>query len=167
MKTRVFISPGRAVFSVLIFFALILAGCTNRFTTPNTALELGSNLIPKQQGHSTTVFAVDFKRYNTVIIIKRYGVRPINFETVEMTHGFEYELHYEEISSGLMALLNSALKKAGFESIDAFVDQYAAAPPLYTGSRFAAIPPELGQTMYNVALRSDEEINKYRLRYND
>lgn len=141
-----------------ILFILILSGCTgHRVNIPRNQLNLSSQQAAHLNQKSLTVYAVEFEQFDTTIWVKKFGIKQIDKQTIEILHGISYDIEHQEISPGLMAKLELVLRKYQYEDIEAFIKAYSSGTTLFPDSKFIPVPQDLGSELFWIASESDHD----------
>ncbi|THB72771.1 MAG: hypothetical protein D3926_25020 [Desulfobacteraceae bacterium] len=151
-----------AILSALIF----LAGCQSTMVN-STDLNLPekSRMVKTLGDGHDLVYAVKTPIVSNYLEIKKFGLYYGTSSDVTLKHGLSYTLDADEHHVLLDHELEWALKKGGFESIDQFNHAYGSSAPIVPGSKYAALPFELGQDLYRLARRVKDMTNDERNPY--
>lgn len=148
----------KSIAIALILLASSLSGCAAYTQQVQKSLVgLPENRSGQLTEQSLTVYAVQFKQFNNIIRVKKFGVRQLNDQMIEILHGLEYEFELNGISTGLSMEMEMQLKRNNHTSIEDFIKMYSNAAPLFPGSEFKAVPKKLGQILFDLAQRSGND----------
>ena len=137
----------------LLTAGLLMSGCGFKKTIPAENIDPA---IKMSQDASNRVYAVSFQSFNTIMDTKIFSFIADGQGQATVTHGTSCRLYFEELHGGNRAELELILKKYGFKSIDQFINTYASAPPIITGSEYKTTPDGLGKEIFDFVQKQVE-----------
>ena len=163
IRSFILTAQTRAVLlSGFLLAVLFLSGCAYKQTVDIRQIALNGGQKPVAGRHQT-IYAVSLKQFGNIITVKKFGISPLTSDPaptqVRIHHGLAYELHHKDISTILSMELNMLMRKSGYVSVDGFIETYAQLPPLFDDSPFKAVPDTFGRALFDIAGRSDHDMD--------
>lgn len=149
---------------VFILIAAALSSCAYTKVISQDQLN-----IPKDEARNIgygriIVYGVAFEQLDTIMRVNKFGIEPSEEGLIIVSFGSSYAIDFTDIPNVAILEIRMELKRHGYTSLDEFKQNYASAAPMMPDTDFRAVPEDLGDRLFYLALKYNNWGDRSELR---
>lgn len=140
---------------LMLLIGIALSGCTSSKDVRQDLLHIPQNGVQDFSNGKFVVYGVAFKHLDNSLNVIKFGMQPVNNDTIKVKYGPSYFIYYDNLKPSLWTELNIVLNRQGFDSLETFTEKYESVEPIMPKSFFKALPENLGKSLHGFAKKHD------------
>ncbi len=137
--------------------AVFLYGCAATLLVERDQLNTGDTPSAQSAQLPDIIYAVAFKALDTTMDVKKFGILTPDQDPVSIRHGLSYPVDLYSLSSMSEMELKMILKRNGLGSLKDFIKKLEGRSPVIHGSEYKPVSRALGVTLFDFAVRNNQD----------